>query len=212
MFSISSLISACIVCHSPYPLTPAICPDCIALLERNSSVGREGLTVFSHDWRQLRVLGVYDDLLAYLITQGKFNSQPEIFKHLALVFCEQLKPIIAQNEGTIVSVPMAFRRRVQRGFNQADIIAKYLSKELAVPYDRCLVTHTGDTRIQHTLSRSERLNNRSNAFRCSKKSPQRVFIIDDVVTTGATVKALCQCLKKAGADYVEVWALAVTEK
>ena len=206
------MISACIVCRSPYPLTPAICPDCITLLQHNSSVGRQGPTVFSHDWRQLRVLGVYDDLLAYLISQGKFNSQPEIFKHLALVFSEQLKPSIAQNGGTIVSVPMAFRRRIQRGFNQADIIAKHMSQALAVPYDRRLVTHTGDTRVQHTLSRTERLKNRSNAFRCRKKSPQRVFVIDDVITTGATAKALCQCLKKAGADYVEVWALAVTEK
>ena len=205
-------LSGCTVCQQSYWHTPAICPDCRILLQRSSRCGEPSLQVFSRDWNKLRVLGAYEGLLAQLISQGKFNAQPHIFKQLTGLFSEQLAEIINPSDGVLVAVPMYWTRRLRRGFNQAEIMASELSSTLGLDYQPGLLTHTGDPRVQHTLNRRQRLRSRRSAFSLIGTAPERVFIVDDIVTTGATASAICQLLKAAGTRYIEVLALALTTK
>ncbi len=220
MFSLAQFISACIVCNRAYHADPAICPDCIALLQKYSRVGDNNLQVFSHDWHKLRVLGAYENILADLIKVGKFNDQPHLFKQLARLFSDLLVrqdvvsprlagPLDAAN-GVIIPVPMPRLRYLLRGYNQADIIARELARRLALPYQDNVLRQHGDRVAQHRLKRRERLAPTPGKFRLIATPPERLILVDDVMTTGATAASICRLFKAAGVQYIEVWVLALT--
>lgn len=109
----------------------------------------------------------------------------------------------------LVPVPLAPRRFRERGYNQAMELARYVEQRLAVPLRTDLVVRTRETREQVALDKRERRKNIRGAFAALSKLPARhVAIIDDVITTGSTVNELARVLKRAGAQKVEVWALA----
>lgn len=115
----------------------------------------------------------------------------------------------------IIPVPMHWKKRLQRGFNQADIISQHLNKALKIkvihPIKKCTPTAN-----QHQLNKRQRQHNLQNSFILTKKSHialagiEHIALVDDVVTTGTTANTLAGILKKAGVKKVDVWALART--
>ena len=110
----------------------------------------------------------------------------------------------------IVPMPITYRRRFRRGYNQAALLARFLSRELSVPTHYRLLGRTRHTPAQRGLDRSQRQRNVRNAFRSSPLAGERIALIDDVVTTGATVSAATTALMSAGAAEVHVWMTART--
>ena len=114
----------------------------------------------------------------------------------------------------LVPVPLHRQRLRQRGFNQSLMIARWLSRQLAIPVWADLVLRHKATSQQTGLSAAARRRNLRGAFRINPGAhlPQeaRVAIIDDVVTTGSTVAAMARTLRRAGAGDIQVWALART--
>lgn len=110
----------------------------------------------------------------------------------------------------LLPTPMHRGRRRARGFNQASDIAEYLSHELALPWSSGLAVRTRKVRSQRGLDRNARLTNLAGVFEVVRQPPARVAIIDDVVTTGATIRLFAQTLKNAGTTEIQVWALART--
>lgn len=115
----------------------------------------------------------------------------------------------------IIPVPMHWMRRWQRGFNQADVLAHYLAQALDIPLATHLLKRIHKTPAQKELSRNERQKNLRNAFSIPVKlrahlQGKNIALVDDVVTTTATVREISQLLTKAGAKDVQVWALART--
>lgn len=110
----------------------------------------------------------------------------------------------------IIPAPMHRRRRRKRGFNQADDIAEALSRRLAIPWCARTVRRSRHARPQRDLGRAQRLANLQGVFTVTRPLPRRIAIVDDVITTGATVRSLTDALRDAGAEDVQVWALART--
>ncbi|RZA00107.1 MAG: ComF family protein [Moraxellaceae bacterium] len=115
----------------------------------------------------------------------------------------------------LIPAPMHWTRRWQRGFNQAEILTAYIASKLQLPYSLHLIKRQQRTPSQKELSRLERQKNLRKAFSISDKNAsiiagKRIALIDDVVTTTATVRELSKLLRKAGAADVQVWALART--
>jgi competence protein ComFC len=110
----------------------------------------------------------------------------------------------------LVPVPLHERRLRQRGYNQSLLLADALSKHLGVPMEEQLLTRERNTLSQVGLSPEERWLNVGGAFRCHGESLQGkdILLVDDVFTTGATLEACAQALKKSGSAHV--WALTVT--
>jgi ComF family protein len=102
------------------------------------------------------------------------------------------------------------QRRRQRGFNQARDIAEQLSTRLDIPLAGNLVQRRSTVQAQRTLNRAQRLANLQGVFQATGTPPPRIAIIDDVVTTGATARLLAQALQQAGAEHIQIWALART--
>lgn len=101
-------------------------------------------------------------------------------------------------------------RRRARGFNQARDIAERLGETLGIPVDTGVVRRVRKVQAQRGLSREARLANLQGVFEVCTDVPERVAIVDDVVTTGATMRALSETLRNAGAKDIQVWALART--
>jgi ComF family protein len=105
-------------------------------------------------------------------------------------------------EYCIMTIPMHWSRYTLRGFDHMDYLAKKLSKELGVPYIKPLKTRF--SKRQSKLSRVKRLENRKNHFTIdySITLPQKVLLIDDVISTGATAHECAKILKRNGVERV----------
>jgi len=109
-------------------------------------------------------------------------------------------------------VPMDRCSLAGRGFNQTVELTARLSRRLEIPWAADLLYRPAARHQQRGLGRRARLRNIRGSFRVDGRLPGHVAIVDDVVTTGATVEELAKTLREAGADRVEVWAVARTPR
>lgn len=114
----------------------------------------------------------------------------------------------------IVAVPLHPKRRRERGFNQSELLARALAHHIAIPPLRALL-RIRSTRPQVGLTDLQRRENVRKAFRCSAHgqiAKRRILLIDDVMTTGATVISAAETLLEAGAGSVSVLTAARAAK
>ena len=107
----------------------------------------------------------------------------------------------------LIPIPLHKNKLKKRGFNQATLIAKKLSKKLDIPLEYNLITKVKDNVSQSGLDRDDRFKNVANVYTLKASGKlaiknKHVCIIDDVITTGATVNECAKLLKKAGAKRV----------
>ena len=111
----------------------------------------------------------------------------------------------------LIPMPMHPIRLKERGFNQALEIGRKISKLTQIPLDREIVIRKKHTEAQASLPLDKRLKNMRDAFECSKPlQGKRIAMIDDVMTSGASLNELARTLKANGALYVEAWVAART--
>jgi competence protein ComFC len=110
----------------------------------------------------------------------------------------------------VVPIPLHPKRKRERGYNQSELLARSLAARIAIPFADALL-RVRSTAPQVGLTDSQRLENVHNAFRCdtlAQVSKQRVLLIDDVMTTGATAASAAKALLEGGAWRVSVLTLA----
>jgi ComF family protein len=155
---------------------------------------------------RLLALWSYRSPLDAVVQALKFRRLDYLGRHLARALAAELGPRL---EGLatidrVVPVPLHWRRRLSRGYNQAERIARPLAALLGLPFDP-LLSRSRATPPQSLLGRSQRLANLRRAFKVSRPREIRglhLLLIDDVATTGATLDAAAEALKKAGAAAV----------
>jgi ComF family protein len=113
-----------------------------------------------------------------------------------------------RNNLLIVPIPLHSSRFKSRGYNQAEILAKELSKKLNIKMIN-LLKRTKNTRSQVGLKREDRIKNISGAFSIipNLPNPPNIFLVDDVFTTGSTLNEAANTLKRNGAK--KVWGIAL---
>ncbi len=156
--------------------------------------------------------GSYEETLRELIHLFKYGRIESLARPLA----EMAMTAYPRHErfDLIVPMPMHWWRRWQRGFNQAALVASVIGKRTAIPVVNA-VRRTRHTPRQAGLSSAERRRNVTGAFHVSRPERlrgQRILLVDDVLTTGATASACAAAIKRAGANYVAVFALARTDR
>lgn len=162
----------------------------------------------------------YQYPLDNLIHQFKYRRKLTCGKALGQLLADYLQHQGPEQLGwqlpeLVIPAPMHWQRRWGRGFNQADILASYVAQALQLPLASRCIQRRHPTQSQKELTRAERQHNLRSAFAINPKQlaaikGKRIALVDDVVTTTATVRELSQLLIKAGAKDVQVWALART--
>jgi ComF family protein len=154
-----------------------------------------------------------------LIADLKFHDQPEVARPLAERLAQAVRDALETSDAALpellVPVPLSARRLRERGYNQAWELARRLGAALGIGADAQLLLRPVDTAHQATLPRAERERNLRGAFmvdpaRRSAVDGRRIALVDDVMTTGATLREATLELLRAGAAEVQVWAIART--
>lgn len=154
--------------------------------------------------------GAYEGVLRELIHLYKYAGM----RPLAAPLGELLGAALPRDErfDVVVPVPLHWRRRWSRGFNQSELLARLTAKRCGVPM-RAALRRMRATDAQAGLSNSRRRRNVAGAFRARESlAGKRVLLVDDVMTTGATASACAAALKRAGARSVALLALARVDR
>jgi ComF family protein len=191
---------ACAVCAEPLAATDAAvraCGECL----RAPPAFTSGFVPFRYAYP-----------LDHLVRGLKFRGELACGRALGHLFSRCL---LARNEPlpeTIVPVPLASRRYRERGYNQVSELALAIRAATRVSVTTDVVIRQRETVEQAGLDRGARSRNVKDAFvAIAPLRARRVAILDDVITTGSTVRELACVLRRAGAEQIVVWAIARTQ-
>ncbi len=191
----------CALCNKEYfSDDPYLCPEC----EETSSWAvhcrpLDGLT-------SVQVAGHFESLQRECIHRFKYGNH----RYLAEYLAAQMITLDAPNDALLIPVPCHPRRKRQRGFSQTRELARAITQQTRRPLDVRALKRIRNTPSQTTLGAKERFRNVTGAFSADKKRVQgrHCLLIEDVVTTGATLQACAQALRNSGARSVSAWVLA----
>lgn len=189
----------CQVCALPLPHAGLTCGGCLRRPPRFDRV--------EAPWR-------YAFPVDSLITRFKHQAKWPLGRLLGELLSHHLQH--AFDEGLaqpdlLLPVPLAERRQRQRGFNQAALLAQWLSEQLQLPVQQHWLQRVIDTPAQQQLDAATRKRNLRRAFAlapASQVSGLHLALVDDVLTTGATVEECARVLRRHGAAGVDVLTLA----
>ena len=238
-------MTSCLLCAQKTSIKSVICSRCLPLLPVNNrccqrcGLPLEGFdsldpeTICEECFRQpppflsCRAPFLYLFPVNQLISQMKYHNHPQLSKLLAQLMADQIKPNRNQardetNEESLplpellVPVPMHPAKERQRGFNQANYLARHLGKHLGIPVLTGAIRKVKSTGAQNPLTAEQRRRNLQGAFRINPaklaklRQAERIGLVDDVITTAATVTEISQILSAAGAAEIHLLAIART--
>lgn len=215
------LAPACTLCHLPldHQAQYGVCSACqawFAPIQRCSRCGFPCLTATEpcghclHSpppWQRLFCIGDYQFPLSHTIHQFKYQRQFWQAHHLAIRLAQQIQ----HPAPLITSVPLHLRRQWYRGFNQSELLAQEMAKQLGSYFSPTIFTRRLATPAQQSLSKQQRERNLMGVFQL-KQIPEysHIAIVDNVVTTGSTMRQLCHLLLEVGIERIDIYCLCRT--
>lgn len=188
-----------------------LCQNCFALID----ISRESPSCKFKYLDHLYFATTYDEkLVRATIHFCKYRYIKELSENLAFFIIAHFKLMdkFTISADIVCCVPLQKSKLKQRGFNQAEEIAKHLSVFLNIPFEADVLLKTKKTLPQMTLSKNKRLKNVINAFEISLQKQElirgkKILLVDDVLTTGATIEQCAKILKQNCAS--RVWGAVV---
>ena len=159
-----------------------------------------------------RAVALYDDTARALVTKLKFSDRADLALTMGRMMAAAGRDLLDQADA-IVPVPLHRLRFWQRRYNQAALLAAAVAKASGVPHHDLWLARIRRTPPQVGLSKAQRAANLTGAFRVPQAhaaalAGRRIVLIDDVLTTGATVSAAARALRRAGAARIDVLTFA----
>ena len=207
--------AVCMACLNDLPWHPATtCPQC-GLASSGTGLNRTvcGNCISSPpDFDATHAVFLYQFPIDAMMQRYKYGNSLNIGDSFGRFLSEKINSEThLKNIDLIMPMPMHPARIKQRGFNQALEIAKVLAKNNPEKLDYKSVIRQKLTPPQASLPLKQRVKNIKGAFRVTNDlTGKRIAIVDDVMTSGASLNELAKTLKKAGAEHVECWVIART--
>ncbi|MHB8418836.1 MAG: phosphoribosyltransferase family protein [Myxococcales bacterium] len=212
---------ACAACDEPLPRARPFCGRCeVAIAECDPSecatcgapAGPSGCCRSCRGrlapLSGVRCAFVHEGPLAEALHRFKYRSRDDLGTLLGGLLARAPLPVAATPDLLLAPVPLHRRRLGERGYDQAWLLASALAEDLRLPALPRLLHRTRDTRPQVGLDRAEREANVRGAFEAgSAASGRTILLVDDVLTTGATLREAARALRRAGA--LDVFALTL---
>lgn len=159
-----------------------------------------------------RAFCIYDGAARKLCVNLKFGDSLHLAPPMARMMHIMGEDLVKQSD-LIAPVPLHFRRRFMRRFNQSSLLALHISREAKKPYEPFLLKRIRHTKQQTQLNKEERKKNVRGAFSIGNNfdvKGKTILLVDDVLTTGATLSSCAKTLKEAGAKKVYCLVFART--
>ena len=178
-----------------------LCSECFAQIE------------FMKPHLGIHCVSVYEGILRTAIHRLKFKKRRTLAEPLGILLVKYLgrdPTLEVKALDIIIPVPLHRKRERERGFNQAKLLANVISRYYEIPVISAL-ERTKDTKAQFDLPRKERFKNVTGAFRVSNIKAvynKRVLLLDDIYTTGSTIRECSKALRIAGARRIETLTLS----
>ena len=181
----------------------AICRDCLKCLQKPIDTPAPYITSlysFKNEHIKKAIHGI------------KYFHRKDLLISFAILLAETIKEDEHYKSYILVPIPMPQFRKYIRGYNHTEVLAKLISTSLDVPYQNNILLQNRKVRNSRqvlTQSRSERLQNKKNTFIVAQNIKNiNIILIDDVTTTGATLKEARRVLLQAGASRVMAFTIA----
>lgn len=177
----------CAACDAPLPRDEPLCALC-----------RDALLPAEESPEGVRAAFLHGGPIAAAIHRAKYGADPRVARRLGALLLAQLPP----RAGLVVPIPLHRRRLIARGFNQAALLGAPVAARLGARLAWDALRRARDTPSQTTLDRDRRADNLAGAFAVPRPEVVRgrtIVVVDDVSTTGATMRAAFAALRGAGA-------------
>jgi ComF family protein len=197
----------CSGCEHSLPYLTQTCPTCAAPCPHPSPCGH--CQRHHPKFDSAVALLHYRNPVDRLIPNLKYHGHLHLARHLGELLTTRLMLRTTPLPDCLIPVPLHPTRLRQRGYNQALEIARPIATRLNIPLEIDGVRRIRATPAQALLPLKERARNVRGAFVTRTRfDGRRVAIVDDVMTSGHTASSLAQCLRRAGAEGIEVWVVA----
>lgn len=212
----------CPCCDSFIPYDSYVCQECITTMAKDNSTERLCLYCgFDTDYCKCGK-GIYYDraFTCYtydgLARTGVLSLKNSNNLNFAYYVGDTLSKVISETVpryDVIVPVPMHFRKRIKRGYNQAEVISKRLAERLGIPVESSALKVKYTKTVQHSLSRKDRLTNAKSIYSqgTADLRDKYTILVDDIMTTGSTLNVCSNILHGMGAKSVIV-AVATSDQ
>lgn len=201
----------CSGCRADMPIIEGYCLTCGIELARTVEACGECVGRPPPFDRALAGFG-YRPPIASLVQRFKFDGDLAAGRVLGRLLAERLIESGATRPDLMMPVPLNWRRQWRRGFNQAELLCRDLSRHFGgLPWADAL-RRPRPTVTQSELPADRRAGNVKGAFQIGRLPPgvRHAVLVDDVMTTGATLRECARVLKRAGVERVDVWVVART--
>jgi ComF family protein len=221
--------SACLLCQAPATAAQPLCDNCLPDLPWNTHACERCALPLPPELllcgecrprpppqqntiAPLRYVFPVDGLIAGL----KYHQQLAHTPLLSRLLLEAIQAADQPLPQLVIPVPLHPRRLAERGYNQSLELARPIAKALGLPVEARLIQRKRHTRAQRTLNAATRQRNLDRAFAIDERRlaqlghPSHVALVDDVLTTGATVGAIASLLQRHGVAGIDVWCVART--
>lgn len=203
------------VCHAP---ATYVCPSCLDAFWPTGHADNLVLnTLYARLPEDLPLTGAYagwvfrkDTAIQAHLHAIKYRRAARAARQLGYLCGLQLRGKVPTHY-VVVPVPLHPRKRLKRGFNQAEWVARGIAEGAGLPMDTRLAYRRVNTRSQTRLSRAERQTNVADVFGLRKPAPTALLLVDDVITTGATLASLARTCLAAGTTEVMLAGLVMAD-
>ena len=135
--------------------------------------------------------------MADAIRRFKYADQRQLLRHFRPLLTAAAQPYAGRIDA-VVPVPLHPCKLRERGYNPAALLARPIAVALGVPFRTGVLRRVRETAVQAGLSREARARNVRGAFKARSAAPERILLVDDVRTTGATLQEAASCLAEGG--------------
>lgn len=199
----------CHACHDDLPWLDHACPICAEPRAVASNALCPRCSRHLPPFQSTTAALTYRFPVDRLLSSVKYHRRPQLLRWLTACLAERIQQRQQPLPEMLIPVPSHPLTLWRRGFNQAELIASLLASQLSIT-QKNLLRKRLLTQHQLELDRAQRLKNLTGAFVVDGAPARHIAIVDDVMTTGATVTQAARALRQAGAGEIEVWVIART--
>lgn len=214
----------CAACnHSLYKNEDVICTSCLYHLAKTNTHTDSTNTIYKTFWGRVPISNAASYLfftkqgkVQHLIHQLKYKKREDVGIYLGVLYGNELKICSPYNEvDLIIPVPLHPLKKRKRGYNQSEVFAKGLSQSMNIPVNTNSLARKNNNASQTKYSRYNRWENIKELFfvpPINSIQNKNILLVDDVITTGATLEACASALLNNGASSVCIATIAYTAK